>query len=106
MTKIQHPTELIWIEGELPDVHEVSRNCCALVWMVHDIPKEDFETIRRYNPGVKPEEVNGTFKCISTVSPWSNELNPLRWDGSPSFGNWDKVKFYAWIVPPYNPVAQ
>jgi hypothetical protein len=94
---ISHPSQLEWIEGDLPDVHTVSKNCRALVWLVTDIPKSDYSIFKQFHSDLDPEEINGKLQTIEITYPWENDLNPLRWEG---MWHWAKVKYYAWIVPP------
>lgn len=96
---ISHPDELIWIEGDLPDIRTVDKNCAALVWLVQAIPEKDFKIFKINNSGCDPKKTNGTLMTLEVLRPWEDELNSLRWDGR-SLGNWLKVKYYAWIIPP------
>lgn len=63
MISIQHPREIQWIEGNLPDVHTVPYDCCVLAWFVNDFPG-----------GPESKE-------------W---LDVLRWNGKQDF-KWEEV---------------
>ncbi len=87
---LKHPSEIEWIEGPLPDVHEVPYNCVLLVWFVYvsNLPWP-------WQDGPEPEE--GTFTNIKMVRPWKNELNPLRWCDPHPIGCMERPKYWAWI---------
>jgi len=103
--EINSPQELVWNEGDLPDVHSVPYNCVMLAWIIHDFDLSDRDYIERFCKmnHIDEERIkkyNGKFKDIKVVSPWKNEFNPdLRWyDGQWSIGYVDeKVIFWAWI---------
>lgn len=98
---IQTPSDLEWIEGDLPDVHSVPYNCLLLVWFVYDITQEEWERSIKMHPklaSLSPDH-NGLLSRITMCLPYKNQLNPLRWcDLSCSpIGYQEKVKYYAWI---------
>ena len=92
---MNHPNELEWIEGGLPDVHSVPYNCCALVWTVYDNPTGS-EKVEGggYRP-VKRPGLTGKFKGIRMPHPRKDNLNPLKWNNYVGFE--EKVKYYAWL---------
>lgn len=71
------------------------------MWMVNDIPLEDYERWKDSNmPLPHPDEVNGMLLRITTVHPWEDNLNPLRWCDSSChpIGYHERVTWHAWIV--------
>lgn len=102
--QIQHPDEIKWVEGELPDVHMVPKNCSILAWFVYDFPggpdSKAWLDIKRYSGmELSWEKVHGSFKSIKRVYPDEDEMNPLRWCGSSGYpiGWEEKVKYWAWV---------
>lgn len=93
---MKHPNEIEWIDGDLPDVHTVPKNCLVLAWIVTDTTLG--------NPVGHPQppltDYEGELRRISMCSPYENELNPLRWvDGSyMPIGYHEKVTHWAWII--------
>jgi hypothetical protein len=81
-----NPNEIKWIEGDLPDPKTVSTNSKVLVWLVDD--------------------VGGALKRITMVSPWGDNLNPIRWRDNHSIGYQEKVKYYAWLIRPKTTVGE
>lgn len=90
---MNHPKEMQWYDGDLPDVHTVPYDCCILAWFVNDFPggpesKEWLDTLRWY--GSKKyawEDVHNHLRRIEMLHPWRDDLNPLRW--------------WAWIRHPF-----
>lgn len=94
---LTHPSQIEWIEGDLPDVHSVPKNCSVLAWSVYDIDsihEGELELLQRHNPNNDLKKLHGTLCMIEVVFPWKNDLNPLRWDIRASYG---KVKYWAWL---------
>ena len=97
---IKCPIDLIWIDGDLPDVGLVSYDFWALAWFVYD---ENPSGTKRnednsYSP-VKRPDLAGKFKKIAMVHPHGDNLNPVRWcdsSGHP-IGYEEEVKHFAWI---------
>jgi len=85
-----HPDELKWIEGDLPDVHEVVSGCSILAWIVWNHPTPE-----------KGGIINGQKKRIVVVMPrkFDNLSNPLCWCDTSMrpIGYDEKVKFWAWV---------
>lgn len=106
---INHPNDLHWIEGDLPDVHMVPKNCSILVWFVNDFPdgpeSQEWKDFLRYcviEQNISWEDIHGKLRRISVIHPWSDQLNPLRWcdsSGHP-IGYQEKAKYWAWVVHP------
>jgi len=94
---ISHPNELQWIEGELPDVHSVSKDCRVLIWKVYDNAEKPITLPNKSCKFVTVPELNGLLKEITVARPWENKLNPLRWCDPYPIGFQEKVKFYAWL---------
>ena len=97
--ELKSPTELVWNEGELPDVHSVPYNCVILAWFIYDFDLDDREYIERYCKmsfvtEERIREYNGKFNIIKRVYPCKDEWNPLQWHG---FEADAKVVFWAWI---------
>lgn len=95
-----NPEEIKWVKGDLPPISTIPKESCLLVWMVNDIPVEDYEQWKDTMMSLPdPNEVNGTLRRIILVHPWENELNPLRWCDSNCYpiGFHEKVAWYAWI---------
>lgn len=77
----EHPKDLVWIEGELPEVKTVPYECCALIWVIH----------RKYK----------VFIRLETVKPWEDRLNSTRWDGDFTLNKQEyEVVRYAWLFKP------
>lgn len=101
---VTNPSELEWVEGDLPPVHTVPRNACVLVWFVHNITQEEHQRITNmclHHPNMIPPgpEYNGRLRRISMCFPKEDSLNPLKWcdaHGMP-IGSQEKVAFYAWV---------
>lgn len=90
---MDHPSELEWIDGDLPDVHSVPKWCSVLVWFVTDCGEEEREAFEG------EREHNGKLRRISACSPYENDLNPLRWCDSSChpIGYHEKVAHWSWI---------
>jgi hypothetical protein len=101
----QHPSEIQWIEGDLPDVHEVPKDCRILAWFVCWYPKrEEWDhAARAWADSPKWEDVHEKTRRIEMVFPYENDLNPLRWcdSGCHPIGYQEKVKYWAWISHPH-----
>lgn len=95
------PHDLKWLEGPLPDVHSVPRNCGALVWIVYDLDEKEYQSLSTYNRTKLPprEEMNGTLSRITVAFPQGDELNSLRWcdNSCMPIGYCERVAWYAWI---------
>lgn len=95
---IKHPNDIQWIEGELPDVHTVPYTRRALAWLVYDKADKPVRTEGAHYKYIPAPELDGQLKTIVMVSPWQDQLNPLRWWCTDlPIGYQEKVKFYAWI---------
>ena len=87
---MDHPRELEWNEGELPDVHTVPYDCCVLAWLIVDLPS-DFKWMHD-----EPQPENGSIHSIQAIRPWKDKLNALCWN-NPSLGWGGKVAYWAWV---------
>lgn len=100
MSRIKHPNEIEWIDGDLPDVHTVPKGCCILAWFVNDVPltQEEWE---RLHPSMKPisPDHNGKLRRIEICFPHEDDLNPLRWCDSSQhpIGYHEKVAHWSWL---------
>lgn len=101
---MKNPKEIEWIDGDLPDVHTVSKNCCVLVWFVNDITQEEWERcakMSRNHPNMIPPspDHNGELRRIDMCFAHENDLNPLRWCDSSQhpIGYHEKVAHWAWL---------
>lgn len=104
----EQPGQIVWNDGDLPDVHTVPKDCCILAWFVNDFPggpdSQEWKDLKRHWPEAPPwEEVHGKLRRIECVHPWENDLNPLRWCDSSChpIGYQEKVKYWAWIQHPF-----
>ena len=84
LTDMNHPNELEWIEGDLPDVHTVPKDCSVLVWFVNNITQKEWdrcaEMSHNYPDMIPPSpDFNGHLIRIEMCSPHGNDLNPIRW---------------------------
>lgn len=97
----QAPHDLVWLEGPLPDVHSIPRNCSALVWIAHEFDEDGYNSLNCYNHGNLPPRhvMNGTLSRITVAFPQGDELNPLRWcdNSCMPIGYCERVAWYAWI---------
>lgn len=96
---ITHPSEIEWIDGELPDVHMVPKDCCVLVWFVTDVPPNHYVSVRVFWPEFNPDRHNGRLRRIELCQPKEDNLNPLKWcdsSGHP-IGHEERVTHWAWI---------
>jgi hypothetical protein len=101
MPPINHPSQIVWIEGELPDVHTVPYNSTVLVWLVYHEAEQILSVEGGFSRPVPAPELDGKLKLITIAQPWKDDLNPLRWyAGSTGIGFQEKVKYYAWIHKP------
>lgn len=102
---LHNPYDIQWIEGDLPDVHEVPKECRILAWFVCWYPDpEEWKLASRHWPDAPPwEEVQGKTRRIEMLFPHENDLNPLRWcdSGGHPVGYQEKVKYWAWISHPF-----
>jgi len=97
--EINTPHDIEWIEGDLPDINTVSKNCLILAFCVVHITVKDYEQ-QGSEPGTHPDEINGKFRCIEIVKPekYLSPPWPRRWvDESDSPFMWKRVTFYAWL---------
>lgn len=98
---INHPSDLIWNEGELPLVESVSYNCLILIWKVVCVRPEKHDEIKKYIwPEYDPDKHDGIFSDIGTIRPWKDDMNSLRWVDSYGHGisnPYVTVKYWAWI---------
>ena len=92
---MKHPSEIEWIEGDLPDVHTVPKDCCVLAFIVCNVTMEEYEQCK---PHCSHPNDNGRLLRIRMCHPWENDLNPLRWcDSSMPIGYHEKVAHWAWL---------
>ncbi len=94
---VNHPDNLVWHKGELPDVHTVPKGTWVLAWFVNNTTQEEYDKSPEY---VFSPEYNGTLRRIEAVMPHSDSLNPLRWcdsSGHP-IGYQEKVAFWCYVV--------
>ena len=98
---MDHPGEIEWIEGDLPDVHTVPKDCCVLVWFVNDITQEEYEQCVRMSSHNLPysPDPNGKLRRIEVCCPHKDDLNFLRWCDSSvmPIGYHEKITHWAWL---------
>lgn len=96
---MDHPNQLEWIEGELPDIHSVPYDCRVLAWFVHDITQEEYERCRTIHGYYPSPEDNGKIRRIVMCLPYKNDLNPLRWCDSSCHpvGYHERVAHWTWL---------
>ena len=98
---MKHPSEIKWIEGDLPDVHTVNKNCSVLVFFVNNITKEEYEQCVRMSPHNLPysPDHNGKLRRIEMCFSHKDDLNSLRWCDSSvmPIGYHEKVAYWAWL---------
>ena len=92
---MNHPSELEWHEGELPDVETAEGFYIA--WVVHDITQEEYERCAKMSDFNQTPEMNGNLRRIVMAMPFGNDLNPLRWcdNSRHPIGYHEKVAHWA-----------
>jgi len=109
---MNHPKDLEWFEGDLPDVHTVPYDCCILAWFVNDFPggpdSKEWKDIVKWHQQCgqdkwKWEDVHNHLRRIEMVHPWKDDLNPLRWCDSSChpIGCQERVIHWAWLRHPF-----
>lgn len=96
MKTLESPQDLEWFEGPLPPVETVPYDCSVVCWLVLDFSLDE----RNKKWFAEHLDKDGQFAGISTVNPWKDALNPIRWSvsgGLPCENGIHRVKYWAWI---------
>lgn len=96
---VSNPTDLYWVEGELPPADSVPPESRILCWIVTHITQEDIEKYKCVNEPIGLEH-QGMLRSVEVVMPRHDSVHGWRWcemSGHP-IGYHERVAWYAWIA--------